>query len=38
MNILDKIFWVVIGCLIGNAIILITEIWGLITEIWEKKE
>lgn len=27
MNILDTIFWVVIGSLIGNAIILITKIW-----------
>lgn len=26
MNILDTIFWVVIGSLIGNAIILITKI------------
>lgn len=27
MNILDTIFWVVIGSLIGNATILIIEIW-----------
>ena len=27
MNILDVIFWVLIGSLIGNAIVLIKKIW-----------